>query len=278
MNEILWDNGVLACGMLAVLHWWAGFWWTGCKLQVDNRQPTMWTTAGLAKEPWMEPGCNWTIFWLMLVLVLTLFGMTNWYQLDWIIVVYIALFAGAVCGHLYGTEDWIWKIGCQFCLWMEARVCSKIPCGECWMEIQPFHAKCWNTVFLKVESNKVFYASENFCIQTIRNAQEPPQQPALKCCYCQEEGSVLPHPKTPSTKTSQLEIHELSARLCNPSSWKMLRAMLCERLAMKLQINLMSMILYKCWSICSMATLLLTFFDFDFDYLTLILYAERRPI
>ena len=49
---------------------------------------------------------------------------------------------------------------------------------------------------------------EDFLIQTIRNAQEPPQQPAPKCWYCQEEGTVLPHPKTPSTRTSHLEIHE----------------------------------------------------------------------
>ena len=49
---------------------------------------------------------------------------------------------------------------------------------------------------------------EDFLIQTIRNAQEPPQQPAPKCWYCQEEGTVLPHPKTPSTRTWHLEIHE----------------------------------------------------------------------
>ena len=164
MNEMLWDNGVLAWGMLEVLHWLAGFWWMGCKLQVDNRQPTMWTTAGLAKGPWMEPGCTCTILWLMLVLVLTLFGTTTWYQLDWIIVVYIAFFAGVVRGHLYGTEDWFWKIGCRFWMRMEGRVCSKIPCVKCWVEIQPFHAKCWNTVVFKVESNKVFMVWRTFFV------------------------------------------------------------------------------------------------------------------
>ena len=40
-KQTSWDNGGQACGMLEVLHWSAGLWWTGCKLQVDNRQPTM---------------------------------------------------------------------------------------------------------------------------------------------------------------------------------------------------------------------------------------------
>ena len=215
----------------------------------------MWTTVGLAKGPWMEPGCSWTIFWLMLVLVLTLFGMTNWYQLAWIIVVYIAFFAGAVCGHLQGTEDWIWKIGCPFWTWMEARVCSKIHCGKCWMEIHQFHAKCWNTVFLKVESNKVFM------VRKLSHSNHP---------HCSGTSAtagakvlILSGGRNcPSTSKNSID---KNFALGNPRNCRHAYAILhrgrccgaCSaRLAMKLQINLMSMTLQKCWSICSMVTLL----------------------
>ena len=58
MKQTSWDNGAQACGMLKVLHWAAGLWWTTCTLHAHNPQPTMWMTAGLAKGQWMEPGCN----------------------------------------------------------------------------------------------------------------------------------------------------------------------------------------------------------------------------
>ena len=73
---------------------------------------------------------------------------------------------------------------------------------------------------------------KDFYIQTIRNGQGPPQQPAPNCWYCQEEGIVPPYLSKHSIDKnfavgSQLEILH-RGKCCGARS---------ARLAMKLQIK-----------------------------------------
>jgi len=77
------------------------------------------------------------------------------------------------------------------------------------MGIQPFHAKRWNTVFLKVEGKQQgVYGVRSFSFKPsamLRNLRNSRRQSVDN--YSHEEGAIFPHQKTPSTTTSQLEIH-----------------------------------------------------------------------
>ena len=76
-------------------------------------------------------------------------------------------------------------------------------------------------------------------IQSIPSAQRPPQQPAPNCWYREEEGNEKRKEVFHIRKLHRQELRlrrstELSAYLCNPSWWKMLRVMLrtpCHEIA-----------------------------------------------
>ena len=190
----------------------------------------------------------------MLVLVLNRCGMTNWYQLDWTIVVCTAFFFGVVWNHIYGTGDWIWKIGRQFWMLMEPQVCFKIVWRKCCKKRQIFLAKYWKTVFLKVENNMVFL------VQRLSHSNHPQRSGTSattgakllipwggRNCRSISESSIGKNFACGDLLNFKHTCAILHRGKCCGSCF--------GRLAMKLQINLMLMILQKCWHACSMVSL-----------------------
>ena len=119
-----------------------------------------------------------------------------------------------------------------------------------------FHAKCWNTVFLKVESNKAFM------VRRLSHSNHP--QCSGTSATAGAKVLILSGGRNcPSTSKNSIDNNFAlgNPRNCRHAYAILHRGRCCgacsARLAMKLQINLMSMTLQKCWSICSMVTLLL---------------------